>query len=438
MKRTMVVFTSLFFNKFGNQSFFETIKNYSNFFERIVIITSYNDDSYFFYENEITEPFLDKITIYRTYNYIKYIYLIFKSHFTKNKKNDDKIYDKRELKNANYDLLSIFYYHLTNTIKSLIFLMLHITGKIRGIDLICSYEIGGVSSGLFASHLLSRKIKLVAKMQGTVLYPILEKHEEKRIENYLDHHAYKKLPKYDYITMTNDGTKGDKVLKLYGVPDSKIIFITNGLSESIINKKLEISNTYQSNSNNKIKLMNLSRLIPWKRVDLSIEIANILTNEFGFQDYEIDIYGAGSDFEYRKLNERIGECHLENNVYVCGPVPFASVSDIILDHDFLISLYLFTNIANPLLEAAYLGIGIISITSDDLLEILDSTKDNIALFKETTESDLCRQIAIYIREMNFEKMRRYKTASIIEKTCSHKLFSWNERCQKEISIIFNQ
>ncbi|HNV36077.1 MAG TPA: hypothetical protein PKL79_03555, partial [Rectinema sp.] len=82
MKRTMVVFTSLFFNKFGNQSFFETIKNYSNFFERIVIITSYNDDSYFFYDNEITETFLDKITIYRTYNYIRYIYLIFKSHFT--------------------------------------------------------------------------------------------------------------------------------------------------------------------------------------------------------------------------------------------------------------------------------------------------------------------------------------------------------------------
>jgi glycosyltransferase involved in cell wall biosynthesis len=83
--------------------------------------------------------------------------------------------------------------------------------------------------------------------------------------------------------MTNDGTKGDKVLEFFGVNNEKIVFLPNGISEYLQMKKKVMN--YEKTNNNKIRLVTISRLIRWKRVFLSVEIMNIIINKFNRKEF---------------------------------------------------------------------------------------------------------------------------------------------------------
>lgn len=435
---TMIVFTSLFFNKKGNQSFYETIKEYSKYYH-IVIITSYHDDEYFYDLSELEYKALNNIEIYRT---PQLLYKLLKK-FIKRKNNNkyDNSNSSDEIINAKYTIYNLLNYYYSFFFQFFIFLLYRLVMKIKNIEIVCAYEIGGVLAALITKKII-RNSKLIAKMQGTVLFNLLFKYNRNIKDYYLDYIAYKRLKRFDYITMTNDGTCGDAVLNYFGVDKKKIIFLPNGISSTIINTRLNFKNNsynYIAIKNAKIHLMTLSRLIAWKRVDLAIEIANALANEMKFNGFILDIYGFGTQDEIFRLKKLINKFRLENNVNIKGSANYEYVPDILLRHDILLSLYKDTNVTNPVLEAAYLNMPIITIKNKDLLSILniDSEDNNIFLFDEFDIKELVHDIADFIRKINIIELRE-KSFKLRMSNNIHKIYSWEDRIKIEISQIINK
>lgn len=438
---TMIVFTSLFFNKKGNQSFYETIKEYSKYYH-VVIITSYHDDEYFYDLFELDYKVFDNIEIFRT---PQLLYRVLKKFIKRNNNNNDDNNNNSnssiEIINTKYTIYNFFYYYYSSFFQFLIFLFFRTARKIKNVEIVCAYEIGGVLAALLVKK-ISIKSKLIAKMQGTVLINLLNNNNRNIKDYYLDYIAYKKLKYFDHITMTNDGTHGDIVLNYFGVDKNKIIFLPNGISSTIINTRLNFKNNaskYIDIENDKIHLMTLSRLISWKRVDLAIEVANVLANEKKVDSFILDIYGFGTQDEILRLKKLINKYKLENNVNIKGPINYDYVPDILLTHDILLSLYKDTNVTNAVLEAAYLNMPIITIKNRDLLSILniDNEDNNIFLFDEFHIKELIYDIADFINKINITELRE-KSFKLRMRNNNHAIYSWEDRVKIEISQIINK
>jgi len=126
-------------------------------------------------------------------------------------------------------------------------------------------------------------------------------------------------------------------------------------------------------------------------------------------------------------------------VNIKGSANYEYVPDILLRHDILLSLYKDTNVTNPVLEAAYLNMPIITIKNKDLLSILniDSEDNNIFLFDEFDIKELVHDIADFIRKINIIELRE-KSFKLRMSNNIHKIYSWEDRIKIEISQIINK
>jgi len=305
----------------------------------------------------------------------------------------------------------------------------------RGIkpDFICAYEIGGVIPALKIKKEFPN-IKIFSKFQGTVLGPVLENIKEKKVSSAfkLDIKAMKKIKHFDGAIMTNDGTNGDKVLEYFNA--KKILFLPNGISTDFVNEVQQ--RNYRKNripeNKDKIKLYTLSRIIPWKRVHLSVEIMNVLVNIYKNKKYELNIYGKADDKYLLYINNLIKKYSLENFIKIHGPVEYDKVAKIHYDNDILLSLYTTTNATNPVYEAIYIRNIVITLRDINLDNILKSNPFVVYFENDPEEQKISKQIGTYLN--NFS-LRDYYINCFRKNKVIDDIFTWEERIQKEIEFI---
>lgn len=419
MKKIIVVST-LFFNKKGNQSLFETMKYYSKNYEVIFITCASKKDSYYYSKEEISS-LLPNIKIVQVYQTIPNLLRKFKM-----------LRRKKEVKgpvvstNLNYTKLNIWSFKIASS-----FLYRSLRKYAKNCDYICAYEIGAVSSVLkYKKRFRNKKIKYFVKYQGTVLGfspQDLGKAEHK--QNYvLDYEAFSKSKNFDLCAITNDGTHGSEVLKFFGVSEEKIICLPNGISEKIISMAPDIQTKIPVLKEKKsIHLFCLSRLVHWKRVWLSIEIMNKLVNELGCVIYDLNIYGYGNDSEVAFLQNLVIKYNLQEFVSIMGPVDYGEIQTVFNDNHIMLSLYSSTNVTNPVLEAMYIGVPVISIFDEDLNEIVRKTGTNkVKLFKENTVQSLVEDISKFLVNENFTNE---------DNNFDKDVLSWNKRLDLELLTL---
>ena len=99
-------------------------------------------------------------------------------------------------------------------------------------DLLYVYEVEFVPALKFISYMTNKP--LVTRFQGTILYPLMGKKFWKI--RYFPHVISLSI-KSDLTIMTDDGTRGDKVLKLLRKKNSgNILFLKNGVDDYKINQ----------------------------------------------------------------------------------------------------------------------------------------------------------------------------------------------------------
>lgn len=231
--------------------------------------------------------------------------------------------------------------------------------------------------------------------------------------------------KADQYIITNDGTRGDQVAKFYGIPERKITFLTNGVDS--INVDAASCNFYEDLGfvKDDIILLCVSRMSSWKRVDRIVKAVNGITNP----KVKLVVIGDGPQ------KEEWQEVATNPNIKFIGSVSAKKVSLAMRDADLFISMYDYSNVGNPLLEALQNGLPVIVYGSGGTEDIITSGYNGIVIAPTKDEDKLSATLRDEITSLITSPELRKKLAKNALDYSRSTLMTWEQRIESEIKII---
>uniref|UniRef100_A0A7C3RRQ7 Glycosyltransferase n=1 Tax=Dictyoglomus thermophilum TaxID=14 RepID=A0A7C3RRQ7_DICTH len=384
MKKILII-TNAPFLKAGNQSLRRTIEGLvsKNYHLEIWSIANIDDNIY------ISDFSNVKINLFLFPRFIKKIIEIIKKYFKFIRNNILSIFkrDKHiinsfyvedivEFRNDHHQWIKGFPYLIFFGILIFIYVLKRYKNLKKEIDIIWGYERFGVIIGYILSKILRKPF--IASFQGTVLYPYVNKYG--RLGTFI------KLPidyvalrlKADLKIMTNDGTKGDKVIRLLGDIKSPILHIPNGVDY------YEIERCTRHVHKNFKRILNLKdtdiltvtayRLDKWKRIDRVIFFISYLIKN-GYKNVYLYIIGDGPERIF--LENIVLKESLTENIKFLGAINYCETLKYIKGADLILSFCDYSNLTNTVQDAICLGKWIFTIDDgsiDELFNYFDLTK----------------------------------------------------------------
>lgn len=297
------------------------------------------------------------------------------------------------------------------------------------------YSVGYLS---IISSLISRVlgIRHFGRFYGT----FLSLYYEKNVKNFklLLEWLSIKLSK-DGVIVTDDGTKGNKVLEMMNIPKHKILFIPNGIDkEAIYNiiKNLDKNFEKEKLGLNRYEFIitNISRLARWKRVDLVIRAFHCLLEKYPNLNDKIALLIVGDGNCREELVELVRNLKL-HDVYFLGNVSWEESIKYIYISDFITSFYEVSNVGNVLIESLTIGRCVLARDTGDTGKVIENLKNGILLPQEEDEliKSFIFNINMLIKDIN--KLREIEKQARILSRC---FLSWQERVKKEYDWIIDR
>lgn len=290
---------------------------------------------------------------------------------------------------------------------------------------IYAYEVASVNAAKKISCIFN--IPLVTRFQGTIMAN----------KNYSLINIFRYYPHFqalttaaDVLIMTNDGTNGDKVLKLLDNRSDKIYFWRNGVDLPEIDRTKKIFKKCKSMEDQKQKrekvFITVSRLVKWKRVDRAIlAFSEVLEDH---PKCRLLIVGDGDErFELQKLAEELG---IKEKINFVGGIPHANVFDYINSADVFLSLYDLSNVGNPLMEAMSCGKPIITLNVGDTASVIQHEKTGILL----NLSDIDK-ISHYMCKLITDESYAAKLGQNAFHYAKENFYSWSQRIVMELNVV---
>lgn len=327
------------------------------------------------------------------------------------------IHSTNKMLNYMTQIISWILFNLFATIK-----VLKVSRKIKP-DIIYAHSTYPVPAAYIVSKI--HRIPNIRRLYGTFLYS----HLSDRffvLRHFSDVLAYK-LP-FDYLIMTNDGTRGDVVAGKLGVPKEKLKFWMNGVNKNIHDpyfNKEQFKERLGVLPNIKT-ILTISRLEKWKHVERTIEAAPYMVSKY--KDVIFLIVGDGSEkTNLEKLSEELG---VKNYVKFTGAVAHDDVKNYMNAADIFVSLYDVSNVGNPLLEAMVCGRCIVTLNTGATGEIIKNGYNGILLEYKNLK-DLPK---IIIDLLNSDNLREELGRNAREYALKH-FQTWDERVRMEVELI---
>lgn len=300
----------------------------------------------------------------------------------------------------------------------------------NSIDYIYGYEIYGAILGYILKKYILKSALYIKRFQGTYLFPYLDKRD---IFFRLPAHYIAIKCNSDLIVMTNDGTRGNEVIRKLN-PNSNYLFLMNGISKDIekidIPDRSAIFNRYNRNSASyKFVLLASSRIVNWKRIDRCIDIMNIIVNKMHIEDILLIIAGDGDELDL--IEGYANKYRIINNVIFTGSVDHKYLNSLFNIADLILSLYDVSNLSNTVIEALICGKPVLTI-DDGSTNYLLKHKYNSILLK--LDRMFIQNAAAEIENLynSPNELNRLKTNAIIS---SKKILSWESRMRIEIDNV---
>lgn len=286
-----------------------------------------------------------------------------------------------------------------------------------------AYEVYGVKSAKWTAKKFG--IPYITRFQGTILDGVRD-NAWNRLRYYP--HFYALRQKADLIIMTNDGTRGNVVLKRLHNESKQIKFWMNGLDileDNAIKEFKDIRKELGISSEKRV-LLTVSRLENWKRVERAIyALKEVLKYN---ADVVLIIVGDGSA---RDSLERITkEERIQDKVYFIGAIPHEEVYHFMKSCDIFLSLYDLSNIGNPLLEAMSLGCCIVTLNVGDTKQIVDNEKNGVIV-----DMDRIAELPIIITDLLGDHEKRKHISLNAEKYARSNFYTWETRMNMEYEEI---
>lgn len=327
------------------------------------------------------------------------------------------IQSSNKILNYMIQVIAWILFNLFATIK-----VLKISRKIKP-DIIYAHSTSPVPPTYIVSKI--HRIPNIRRLYGTFLYS----HLSDRfffLRHFIDVLAYK-LP-FEYLIITNDGTRGDIVAEKFGVPKEKLKFWMNGVNKDMYDpdfNKARFKEQFGILANTRI-ILTVSRLEKWKHIERTIGAAPYIISKY--KDVIFLIVGDGSEkTNLEKLSEELG---VKNYVKFIGAVAHDEVKNYMNVADIFVSLYDVSNVGNPLLEAMACGKCIVTLNTGATGEIIKNDYNGILMEYENLK-DLPRVI---IDLLNSENLREKHGRNARKYALKH-FQTWDERVRMEVELI---
>ena len=293
-------------------------------------------------------------------------------------------------------------------------------------DILYAYEIGFVP-GVVKYARRTGKV-CVGRFQGTVMTDLVQSVSTvRKLRLYLqffDHiRAMRALP--DVTIMTDDGTKGDRVLSYLRQHDSeRVHFFKNGVD--FPNADHDDSTYQKLHAEGDIIFSSVCRLQRWKRVDRSIEIFSKFHARFKNSHY----YIVGDGPEIENLRKLVSQKGLQKNVSLVGAQDKSEIYSLLNDTKYFLSSYELSNLGNPLFEAISCGAVVATLNNGSTSKmIVDGVTGLIS-----DENDFRRNALKLIEcEMKPELLTMMRVAA--RNHLAINFDSWDQRMEREYDVL---
>lgn len=289
------------------------------------------------------------------------------------------------------------------------------------VDLVYGYEIYGVPIARRAADRF--KLPMVARYQGTLMS--YRRHERLAGLRYLKHLKALETPA-DLYVMTDDGTLGDEVLRDLGHPSEKILFLMNGVDRSIKNATPADVRHGLGMPDDAPLLLSVSRLMNWKRVDRAI-LTLARLKESGSAAH-LAVVGIGPlEGSLRELAVAHG---IADRVHFVGGVPRDELAGYYRAASMLLSLYDYSNLANPVIEAMLLGCPVLALGAGGTDHLVHDGVNGVLLSSGEPDA-VSREVAERLADP--EALAELGRAAA--QWAETNLWSWDDRMAAEIERV---
>jgi glycosyltransferase involved in cell wall biosynthesis len=227
----------------------------------------------------------------------------------------------------------------------------------------------------------------------------------------------------DLIVMSNDGTRGDKVMDFFGVPSKKSLFLLNGLDPPLGTSTMKLRENIPKNF---FLLATAARLVKWKGIDRIVRAMPEIIKRI--PDLRLVIIGDGQ--ERNALENLAVSQGVFDKIHFIGQIRQAEVIDTLKQADIYISTQYISNLSNCLLEAIISELPIISVADGSLSGFLEDGKDVALLDPDKVENELPLVVERIVKDRVL-----YKKLKDGVKEKRKEIWSWAERISYELDVI---
>lgn len=292
----------------------------------------------------------------------------------------------------------------------------------QGADLLYGYEIYGTPVARRAAD--AAGLPMVSRFQGTLMTE-RQKMPLSRLR-FHKHVAGLSVPA-DLIIMTNDGTLGrDYLLKLQH-PADKIRFWMNGADRSILDSPTRDVSSELGIPADVPLLLTVSRLSFWKRVDRSVR----LVGELKRRNDPSHLVIVGTGHEEAALRELAACEGVADRVVFAGGVTRDDLASYYTTADLLLSLYDFSNLGNPTIEAMLLGTPLLAYDTGGTTDLVHHGVNGML----TQAPDDVSALADEVQSLLADRAELHRLGSSARRWAAENLMSWDERIAMEADAL---
>jgi len=229
--------------------------------------------------------------------------------------------------------------------------------------------------------------------------------------------------------MTNDGTRGDRVLKAMRVPQTRWRFWLNGVQKDmrLPNFDRKAQKVGLGLDPDCIILMTTGRLEYWKRQDRVIRALPRIIAEFPNTKYTL----IGEGPIRNNLESLARELGILDHIWFVGAVPNESLSTYLNVADIYCQVNDLSNLSTTLMEALAAGCACITRDVGATTDIIDAGK-NAVMLSPGEQEDIAEAVLYLLRNEDERHMlgqRAYQDAM-------RRFQTWDERMNMEVDELF--
>lgn len=307
-------------------------------------------------------------------------------------------------------------------------------------DVVYGYEFIGFLAAKFLKFCgYTKKAKIIARFQG-VLYVKEWIRNRKWQHKILDWDYLVALKsKSDLCIMTNDGSQGNWVLEqLKSKHCHNLLFVSNGVDKfpEVETFDFKHISNFPCDVKDKTILISVSRLDPAKGIDHNLEVVKRLIFDYHMENIRYWIVGEGNDKS--RLENIVRKWNLTNYVIFWGAVHHEHIPALLHFAKVFLSMYLSTNVGNPLLEAIRANKFILTLSNGDTGKWITHLKTGLIYTvgndRNITETEY-DQMAKDLNQMLLHPSLMKNILSNLKLAEEKMLWTWEARFSAELNQV---